>query len=162
MALGITFSAGNRVTGAQLQALVTQIDSLTAPGWTTYTPVWTSSGTAPAIGNGILTGTYRMVANSDFVIVNGEWQAGSTTTFGTGLYSFSVPFTAVISANSAGGIGSCYLLDSGTADRPGSTRWNSTTTIGLLAGATGDIGQTTPWTWANGDRMQWTVVYQTA
>lgn len=154
------FTAGRRLRASEIKALADQIDSLTAPGWTTYTPAWTSSGTAPAIGNGILTGKYRRAANSDLVVVTGEWQAGSTTTFGTGLYSFSVPFAAVLSANNAGGIGSCYLLDSGTADRPGGTRWNSTTTIGLLSGATGDVGQTTPWTWANGDRMHWTITYQ--
>lgn len=155
-----SFTVGQRVRASELNALVDQINSLTAPGWTTYTPAWTSSGTAPAIGNGILTGKYRRATNSDFVIVTGEWQAGTTTTFGTGLYSFSVPLTAVLSANTGGPIGAVYLLDSGTADRPGGTRWNSTTTIGLLSGATGDVGATTPWTWANGDKMQWTVVYQ--
>lgn len=58
--------------------------------WTTYTPTWTCSGTAPAIGNGTLTGRYhRLFGRTYLVIIN--MTAGSTTTFGTGVWSFATP-----------------------------------------------------------------------
>ena len=79
--------------------------------WITYTPVWTSSGTAPVIGNGTLTGGYRRIGQQvDFWL---EFTAGSTTTFGTGSWRFSLPQVSYSSqwnfAHEA------MLLDSGTA-----------------------------------------------
>jgi hypothetical protein len=78
--------------------LVVTSDSTTSTGlrysqdWTAYTPTWTSSGTAPAIGNGTLQGSYLRVGK----LVYGHiyWKAGSTTTYGTGLYFFSLPLAA--------------------------------------------------------------------
>ena len=78
--------------------LVLTADSSTAtglkwsPSWTAYTPTWTSSGTAPAIGNGTLQGSYLQVGK--LVYTHIYWKAGSTTTFGTGVYFLSLPFTA--------------------------------------------------------------------
>jgi hypothetical protein len=76
--------------------LVLTADSSTATGlkystdWTSYTPVWGSTGTAPAIGNGTLSGLYLQVGKTVHVIIH--FKAGSTTTFGTGVYNFSLPF----------------------------------------------------------------------
>lgn len=92
----------------QMRALALEVEAeLTASnnrltllegGFTAFTPAWTSSGTAPAIGNGTLLGAYKQVGKS--LTVRLFWQAGSTTTFGTGTYSLSVPvnITAGISA----------------------------------------------------------------
>lgn len=60
--------------------------------WATYTPAWTSSGTAPAIGNGTLSGRYTRQGKS--VTFHAGFTAGTTTTFGTGGYSLSLPFQA--------------------------------------------------------------------
>ncbi|CAL9530333.1 hypothetical protein [Streptomyces sp. enrichment culture] len=60
--------------------------------WNTYTPVWTADTTAPAIGNGTLTGKYAVVGKvchfSTLVTF------GSTTTFGSGYYTLSLPVTS--------------------------------------------------------------------
>jgi hypothetical protein len=57
--------------------------------WTSYTPTWTSNGTAPALGNGTLTGAYRQIGKTvDFRM---KLVMGSTTTFGTGAYFFALP-----------------------------------------------------------------------
>jgi hypothetical protein len=78
--------------------LVVTSDSSAATGlrysldWTAYTPTWTSSGTAPAIGNGTLQGAYLRVGK--LVYVHIYWKAGSTTTYGTGLYFLSLPISA--------------------------------------------------------------------
>lgn len=58
-------------------------------GWTSYTPSWTSTGTAPAIGNGAVTGFYKQVGKTVHIRV--LVQMNTTTTFGTGSYQVSLP-----------------------------------------------------------------------
>lgn len=58
--------------------------------WTTYTPTWTAAGTAPAIGNGTITGRYQKLYGRSY-LTQVHFTAGSTTTFGTGQWSFSTP-----------------------------------------------------------------------
>jgi hypothetical protein len=65
------------------------------PAWTQYTPAWTSSGTAPALGNGTSIGRYLRVGK--MVTFNLELILGSTSTIGTGSYSLSLPVAAAIS-----------------------------------------------------------------
>ncbi|KAB2347357.1 hypothetical protein [Actinomadura rudentiformis] len=77
--------------------------------WTNYAPTWSSTGTQPAIGNGLLNGRYMKVGRTvhwTVVIV-----PGSTTTFGTGAYRVSVPFQ---SANAVA-VGELCVV--------GATRW---------------------------------------
>ena len=62
--------------------------------WATFTPTWTASGTAPSLGNGTLIGRYQRIGRTIKFHIN--LAPGSTTTFGTGTYSFAMP---VISAN---------------------------------------------------------------
>lgn len=59
--------------------------------WQTYTPSWTASTTNPTIGNGTIIGAWKQSGTRiDFMM---NLQAGSTTTFGTGNYGFTYPFT---------------------------------------------------------------------
>lgn len=60
--------------------------------WSTYTPAWTSTGTAPAIGNGSLVGRYERVGRT--VHVSAKVIGGSTTTWGSGHYVLSLPVAA--------------------------------------------------------------------
>lgn len=55
--------------------------------WVSYTP--TFNGTGVAIGNGTLTGYYRRVGDS--ISLSIKMVAGSTTNFGSGYWSFSLP-----------------------------------------------------------------------
>ncbi len=57
--------------------------------WTAYTPTWSCSVSAPSLGNGTLTGAYK--ATGKTVEFRLRWVAGSTTTYGSGLWSFSLP-----------------------------------------------------------------------
>ncbi len=59
--------------------------------WTDYTPVWTSSGTAPAIGNGTLSGRYVLHGKTCHFTI--ALTFGSTTTTGSGSWSFGFPVT---------------------------------------------------------------------
>lgn len=54
-----------------------------------YTPTWTGALTNPAIGNGTITGSYTQFGK--LVIAEARIDAGSTTTFGVGTYSMTVP-----------------------------------------------------------------------
>lgn len=54
-----------------------------------FTLTWTAAGTAPVLGNGTLTGTWSRQGRWNEFTIN--LVAGSTTTFGTGNWSFSVP-----------------------------------------------------------------------
>jgi hypothetical protein len=72
--------------------------------WTVYTPLWSSLGTQPAIGNGTLTGAYRQLGK--LVAVRLSMNAGTTTTFGTGGWRVTLPFAASASQQSVSGIAS--------------------------------------------------------
>lgn len=110
-----------------------------------YTPIWTASGVAPALGNGTLAGAYYVRGKQ--VSVHITFTAGSTTTFGTGVYSFTLPFVG--SAAVAGSF-PAYILDAGTNNYIGVGTQSTTTTIAIAVPA-GLVGQTIPMTWANGD-----------
>lgn len=57
--------------------------------WTAYTPVWGSTGAAPAIGNGSITGKYRKFGKTlDLRIL---LTMGTTTTYGAAAWKLSLP-----------------------------------------------------------------------
>lgn len=86
-----TWVVGETVTAALMNTEIRdQINEILA-AWTTYTPTWSAS-TAPAIGNGTLTGRYMKVGRTCHVAI--KQQNGSTTTYGSGGYTWSLPFTA--------------------------------------------------------------------
>jgi len=111
-----------------------------------YTPTWSASGVAPAIGNGTLTGTYQVTGRN--LICDITHIMGSTTTFGTAAYSWSIPFTPATNLPMA-----CYALDSGTAHFTGTAFGSGASALIAVAtsGNTSTWGQTLPMTWANGD-----------
>lgn len=57
--------------------------------WTSFTPTWTGSSSNPAIGNGSIEGKYRLVGKTLDVEI--KLTAGSTTTFGSGTWRFTLP-----------------------------------------------------------------------
>lgn len=59
--------------------------------WTSWTPTWSSGGTAPAIGNGSIGGMYMRQQGKVYFRISLE--AGSTTTFGNNSngWTFSLP-----------------------------------------------------------------------
>ena len=89
MANPFPFTAGQVLTAAQMNSI--------GEAWIAYTPSWTSGGTQPVLGNGSITGFYTQV--NKIVIARMFLVAGSTTTFGTGSYSFSFPVAAKAVAN---------------------------------------------------------------
>jgi hypothetical protein len=134
--------------------------------WTRYTPVWASTGTQPAIGNGLLAGAWTRAGR--LVHVQIRMDCGSTTTFGTGAYSWSLPFPIV----SGFGVGSTIVLGvGGIGDASGPDGYVARATsqndgggsVCFLyvngVGNTGLVGQAYPFTWANGDKMHAGLTY---
>lgn len=108
--MAVPWTAGQRVTAADLNTATQQ------SAWTSYTPVWSSSGTAVSLGNGTIVGYYAKVGR--LVTAKVEMNSGSTTTFGSGFYSWTLPLTAAVTgvpANQFAHSGSIALSSSGSA-----------------------------------------------
>lgn len=119
----------------------------------TFTPTWTASGTAPALGDGTLTGRYAQDGKTVWCELN--FVAGGTSTFGTGTYAWALPLTAA-DANKVRLTGD--VLDSSASafwiawTRPGGT---TTTVLVAATGSTiGTVAQTFPASWASGDSIR--------
>lgn len=136
-----------------------QLNDIAIPGWTSYTPAWTAAVANPAIGNGSITGRYRRPAAADQVTVEIRVVMGSTTTFGTGFWIFSVPFNA--SATAVGmSVGNAYFADTGTLDRSGIARFNSASQLILDHPTLGVVTSAVPHAWANTDVIQIQIAYE--
>ena len=123
----------------------------------TFTPTIVGSGGGSfTIGNGTLTGNYfqiqKMVVVTYLLIVGST--SGSTT---SGLWLFSVPVGNAARGNGAGRIldaGNTYYRVTGLA---------SSNKMVLQATDTGsEVSSTVPMTWANGDTLSVTFIYETS
>lgn len=126
-----------------------------------YVATWTSTGTAPAIGNGTIAGAYQL--GGGWARVWGKLVAGSTTTFGTGTYELSLP--VAYNANMTL-LGQVYLRDSGLGDYFGVALVGSTTSKVAFRNLSGNgtnaiWSPTVPITFGNLDNIHWVLHYQT-
>ena len=145
-----------------LQAVDTHIAAAVLQGYSNWTPAWTASGTAPAIGNGVRAGRYVQVGKQ--VHAQGSIIMGSTTTMGTGVYGFSLPVTA---ASGAKAVGSAYLRDESAA---ASGHFNGicvinpalSTTVLNLFNVASQVGATAPFVPVSTDSYAWTITYEAA
>jgi hypothetical protein len=153
------------ITGSlNITGSVTINQSRVDNAWTAYTPVWTAASSNPAINNGTIEGYYKVIGKTCFV--RGNIAMGSTTTFGSGEWYVSMPFTA---SHADAILMSATLLDNGTA-------WYNATMLGARAGfnsrasiqyqtvggTAGDVNATAPFTWTTSDRFVWNGSYEIA
>ncbi len=122
----------------------------------TYTPLWTASGVAPALGNGTLSGRYTAVGKIFTAFI--DLSIGTTTTLGTGNWAFSLPVT---STGSPMGTTLCFQ---GGNFYFGFAQINSATTIvGYSPAAPGAlIGAAAPFAWANGNIFRAQIQFEQA
>ncbi|MGW6566435.1 hypothetical protein [Streptomyces sp. NPDC054975] len=93
-----TWVVGEVVTAAYMNAEIRdQFNDVIAP-WVSYTPSWTASSN-PSIGNGSLAGRYKLIGKLCMAQI--EIVMGTTTTFGTGTWNLSLPFTAASPASTS-------------------------------------------------------------
>lgn len=139
-----------------------------APGdWSTYTPAWTSSGTAPVQGNGTFNGRWTRIGKT--IILEMYVLFGSTSSAGTGEWAFSLPVAAANIGSNAGWRGSADGINPGTAYWPGICKIDSNASVVKLlsatsaAGSTGALwGATVPYTWTNGHYINLSITYEAA
>jgi hypothetical protein len=119
---------------------------------TFYTPTWTASTTNPVLGNGSIFG--NSIRIGDLVFFTIQLQMGSTTTYGSGDYLFSLPVTPT----AAGSLfGMSQILDAGVAWYGGYFPENvvsgttSTFRLRTASGTGSAVTPTVPFTFGNGD-----------
>ena len=139
----ITDNAGGSTSGNEIEY-----------NWVTYTPTWTATGTAPAIGDGTINGAYHREGTD--MHVNIVFTAGSTTTFGTGAWSFSLPKAADRLT-----VGAARLTDSGTAFYAAVCEIAAAASTVQIYGynVANAVTNAIPFTWASGDRITLDIVY---
>ncbi|MFF8412795.1 hypothetical protein [Streptomyces omiyaensis] len=127
---------------------------MTGGTWQSYTPAWTASSSNPSLGNGSIAGQYSRAG--DTVTFAVKITTGSSTTYGAGNWSVSLPVAAAAGVDMLGTVmvgdasnTSGYSL--GAAYIPAGS-----TTAGLYVGGRADgslLNATFPQVWANGDRL---------
>ena len=133
-----------------------------SPVYASYTPTWASSGTAPVIGNGVFVAQWLQIGK--LVHFFGTVTFGSSSTFGSGTYTFTLPVTASV-LNPAGGV---FLFDSSASNYALATAFlTSSTAFQITYGATylgalTHVGASAPWTWATSDQIGWNLTYEAA
>ena len=136
-------------------------DGAWAGAFTTYVPVWSSSGTQPAIGNGTITGRYLQIGKLVYFIVSVTM--GGPTPSGTGSYFISVP--ADISASAPRPTVAVQAFDSSASQTfIGGAIKQTTTTIDpvTLASPVVSFAPTVPFTWATTDTLVLSGTYEAA
>ena len=113
-----------------------------------YSTTWEGSVTNPSLGNGTLTSTFVVKQRVVTVIINLTW--GSTTTGGSGFWTFTLPFT---------GDGVGFALP-GVANEDGvgavviEAVANSTTKMAIVSAPAGAlVTATSPFTWGTNDSL---------
>jgi hypothetical protein len=157
----VTVSGSLRTTG---NVFITGSTNAINTAWNSYTPVWTAASVNPVIGNGTVEGWYKVIGKTCFV--RGNIVMGSTTTFGSGEWYVSMPFTA---SHADAILMTANLLDNGSA-------WYNAVINGARAGfnykaalqyqtssgVANDVRSNQPFTWTNTDRFLWNGSYEIA
>lgn len=127
--------------------------------WNTYTPAFTSAGTAPVIGNGVVSGRYiqfEQWCKCQIMLVG-----GSTTNMGTGLISVSLPVQAAALIAGAEQFFPAELLDTAVARYLMMATIASNATTAQIPYAGGLWTGTTPFTFGSTDVFTATFDYRT-
>lgn len=116
-------------------------------GVTALTPVWASTGTAPSLGNGVIVGGAHRIGGMLYITISVNF--GSSTTFGTGTYQFSLPSPFNMNAV-RDGMGIAIGYKNGTAFAVGATiMLAGTNVIQIITHAGGNYwSNAIPYTWA--------------
>ena len=127
--------------------------------WQSYTVSWTAATTNPSIGNGTLAGRYVQIGKTVIGVI--KLVMGSTTTYGSGAWSFSLPYAVKNSYS----LGQWASYGAGAVYNTGHSILYPNT--GVVSSFIRDSGvsylnATTPHTWASGSELHFFATYETA
>lgn len=127
-------------------------DQIASEAWTSFTPTWTATSTAPSIGNGTRVGRY--IKRGRDIKGSIKFVMGSTTNFGTGVYFFGIP--EAIANQGVGYGGMSIVTDFGTKNYPFLPLIETGNSLfSLINTSTGaQLQHNNPFTWAPGDIIQ--------
>lgn len=155
----VNSSAAIAYSKLNLASSVTPSD-MAATAWTSYTPTWGSSGTAPALGNGTISGRYQKFAKT--VIASWQMTIGSTSTVGTGTYTWTLPVAASTALGSFQMLGNGWFFDSSASVfTTGVVTLNGSDLARVVYTGTNTIfGAAAPAVPASSDQYQFVAAYQ--
>ncbi|MER6098333.1 hypothetical protein ABT154_21245 [Streptomyces sp. NPDC001728] len=151
------------MTAAYLNAEVRDQFNDIIAAWQTYTPTWTAATTNPVLGNGSIVGRYKRIGKTVHLQI--DLAMGSTTTYGSGAWSVTLPLVAAAASGSR----------IGTAQALGGTRFQGQVVISSAASGTSaffpasasvsnlsSVASNVPFAWASGNELRITVTYEAA
>ncbi|MCX4576520.1 hypothetical protein OHB41_25775 [Streptomyces sp. NBC_01571] len=157
-----TWVVGEVVAAATLnQEIRDQFNSFFG-AWSTYTPVWGATGTAPAIGNGTINGRYMKVGRT--VHFEATMFMGSTSTYGTGSWNITIPFPSATKSTTGNALLRFFDSSAG-ANYVGVGQVGSNDTAARFfaqSGSTANIATGVPFAWAASDEFRVTGTYEAA
>ena len=119
----------------------------------TWTPTWSATGTAVSLGDGTVTGHY--ILDGDLLHFTVVLTAGSTTTYGTGAWGFTLPSEFVSIA--VGQVVQAVAIDDSTAAERGLTfrvgASSSSVFPGTFTSTPALVGTGVPIAWAVSDTL---------
>lgn len=138
---------------------------ITDSGWANWTPVWTAATTNPVIGNGSIAGRYKQIGKT--VICEFFLAVGSSTTFGSGNWAFSLPVTAdtshLLGSLSGHTTGLMWVQDASVPQSYPGQVVTAGTTFHIAGGnSTMFFDSADPFTWAVNDNIRGTFIYEAA
>jgi len=158
MAYSPNYAPGDILTAAAMNSI--------GEAWTSFTPTWTAAITNPAIGNGTRSGKY--VKLNKLIVYRASISAGSTTTFGTGVWRVDLPVTAASAYAAADPIGFGWVNDGFTLFPCHVTLVTTSTVqlnyVGTVLGSNILVGVdgTAPFNFGSGDGLRFEVIYEAA
>jgi hypothetical protein len=158
--LPVSGTLGDVLTADPAQPLALKwaaLPSTALPGaWTAYVPAWTASGTAPVLGNGTIVGAYVQLGK--LVSFRAQITMGSTTTYGTGTWSLSLPPVAL----KANWVGTLVMIDASAGSMYAGFSRNSPGLLLNFAAPATVVSNTAPFPWAVSDTLEMYGTYEAA
>jgi hypothetical protein len=126
-------------------------------GFTPYTPTVAGATSGGTLGNGTANADYMVVGN--MCVIRLQLIFGSTTSFGTGGATITLPIAA--DAIDPPDLGSGLLLDSSVPTRLICVAQLDTTSRFIMVTTAGAVvAGTVPWTWAVNDQVRLSLTYR--
>lgn len=156
--------SGIKINGTDLANWHDILNALTN-SWTAFTPSWVASVTNPVLNNGLIQAFYFQ--DGKLVHFRITITFGSTTTAGSGNYTFGLPVASIEEIGVP--VGDCVVQDASvTTNRiAGLCAWlNTTTTIAVTGSTAARMTNASTGiaaiTWAAGDQIQIKGTYEAA